>query len=77
MGGRRYGISLRMFNSISQRVSAANKRDIELKHSKRNSISPSNLVLFCLLLKRLTNKKKSTSFTFQKENALPFIHGTK
>jgi len=48
-----------------------------VEHSKRNSISPSNLVLFCLLLKRLTNKKKSTSFTFQKENALPFIHGTK
>ena len=31
-----------------------------VKHEKRNSISPSNHVLFCLLYKHLTNKKKST-----------------
>ena len=42
---------------------------------KSNSISPSNHVLFCLLYKQIPNKKKSTLFTFQKENALPFIHG--
>ena len=34
-------------------------------------------MLFCLLFKHLTNKKKSTSFNFQKENALPFIYGAK
>ena len=27
--------------------------------------------------KHLTNKKKLTLFRFKKENALPFIHGTK
>ena len=48
-----------------------------VKHEKRNSISPTNHVLFRALYKNLTNKKKPTSFTFQKENALPFIHGTK
>ena len=30
-------------------------------------------MLFCLLYKYLTNKKKSTSFTFHRENELPFI----
>lgn len=30
-------------------------------------------VLFCLLYKHLANKKKPTWFTFQKEDALPFI----
>ena len=47
------------------------------EHKKRNSIYPSNHGLFRLLYKQLTNKKKSTLFTFQKENALPFIHDAK
>ena len=33
-------------------------------------MSPSNHVLFCLLYKLLTNKKKLTLFMFQKQNAL-------
>ena len=43
---------------------------------KRNSISPSNHVLFCLLGKHLTNKKLAY-FKFQKESVLPFTHGAK
>ena len=35
-----------------------------VEHEKENSISPSNHELFCILYKRLTNKKKSTLFTF-------------
>ena len=31
-----------------------------VEHSQRNSISTSNHVLFCLLYKYFTNKKKST-----------------
>ena len=30
-----------------------------------------------MVYKHLTNKKKLTLFRFKKENALPFIHGTK
>jgi len=39
------------------------------KHEKRNSTSPSNHALSCLLHKHLTNKKKATLFTFQKKNS--------
>ena len=46
-----------------------------VEHAKRNSISPTKHVLFCLLYKHLTNKQKQTLFTFQTENTLPFIHG--
>ena len=31
-----------------------------VEHEDRNSTSPSNHLLFCLLYKRLTNKKEST-----------------
>ena len=40
-------------------------------HTKRDSISPSSLVLYWLLHKDPTKKKTSTSFT------LPIIHGIK
>ena len=40
-----------------------------VEDKKRNSISPSNHVLFCVLYKHLTKKKKLTLFRFQKENA--------
>ena len=36
-----------------------------VEHVKTNSISPSNHVLFCLLYKQLTNKKKPTLLTFE------------
>ena len=35
-----------------------------VEHEKENSISPGNHELFCILYKRLTNKNKSTLFTF-------------
>ena len=46
MDARRYGISLRVFNSISR---------YKAEHEKRNSISTSNHVLFCLLYKHTNN----------------------
>ena len=46
-----------------------------VEQNKRNSISQSNHVLFCLLYKSLTNKKKPTvCIHFSKEDALPMIH---
>ena len=38
-----------------------------LEHKKRNSISPSDHVLFCLLYKHLINKEKSISLTLEKK----------
>jgi hypothetical protein len=46
MDARRYEISLRVFNSISR---------YKAEHEKRNSISTSNHVLFCLLYKHTNN----------------------
>ena len=46
----------------------------QVSYEKRNSIFPSNHVLFCSLNKHLTNKKKPTLLKFQKENALSFVH---
>jgi hypothetical protein len=46
MDARRYGISLRVFNSISR---------YKAEHEKRNSISTSNHVLVCLLYKHTNN----------------------
>ena len=43
-------------------------------NERRNSISSSNHVIFCLLYKHPTNKKKSTLFAHQKENALNLIN---
>ena len=61
MGTQRYGISLGVFNSTPLEWA---------QHiSARQRIT--------LLHKHVTNKKKSTSFMFQKEKALPFIHGAK
>ena len=63
MGARRYGISLLVFNSISH------------KNTRRESIPPRAHVLFCLLYKRLTNKKKpeespKTQSTLELEEAV-------
>ena len=47
MGVHRYGISLWVSNSIAQKwVPQLNGHQVE--HKKRNSISTSNYVLFCL-----------------------------
>ena len=48
----------------------------QVECEKRNSVSPSNHVLFCFLYKHLA-KKKLTPFTFQEENALVFVRGAK
>jgi len=48
MGARRYGISLRVFNSISHLFA-------QVKHERRYSISTSNHVLFCLLYRHTDN----------------------
>ena len=48
----------------------------QVECEKRNSLSPSNHVLFCFLYKHLANKKL-TPFTFQEENALVFVRGAK
>ena len=53
------------------------KCSTRVEHQKRNSISPSNHVLFCLLHKNLTNEMKPAYFTLQIENVVPFIHGAK
>ena len=41
------------------RVSAVKRVRYRVENEKKNSISPSNHVLFCLLHKQLTNKNKS------------------
>ena len=40
-----------------------------LEHEKRNSISPSEHVLFCLLYKHLINKEKSILLTLKKKTS--------
>jgi len=50
--------------------------DVEFIDEERNFISLSNHVLFCLLYKHLTNKKKPTLFMFKKK-ASPFSYGAK
>ena len=47
MTARRYEISLRVLKNIA-RVSAANEGN-NFKHEKRNFVSPSGHVMFCLL----------------------------
>ena len=49
MAARRYEISLRVLKNIS-RVSAANELNI-FQHEKRNFVSQSGHVMFCLLYK--------------------------
>ena len=51
MGARRYGISLRVFNSIYLTSQCSERVRYRVEHEKRNSIFSSNHVLFCLLYK--------------------------
>ena len=54
MGARRYGISFRRVQLDISRVGAANER-YKVEDEKRNSISTSSHVLFCLLYKHANN----------------------
>ena len=64
MGTQRYGISLKVFNSITYKLAQQTSEISTVEHEKRNSISPTNHVLFCLLYKHLTNKKNLPQFKF-------------
>ena len=50
-----------MCNLISSTQSLMSERTVRVEYEKRNSTSPSNHVLFCLLYEHLTNKKKLNS----------------
>ena len=74
--GMQRSFSLSVQLDISQ-VSAVNKRDSELNTRGGISYLQTTFNYFCLLYKHLTNKKKLPLLTVEKENMLPFIHGTK
>ena len=66
MAAERCEIFLRVFKNISQ-VSAANEVNI-FQHEKRNCVSPSNHVMFCLLYKYQLYKYHSESATAKSAN---------
>ena len=67
-----------LFRCLTEYLTSERGKQVryQVEREKRNSVSPSNHVLFCFLYKHLANKKLKP-FTFQEENVLPFVRGAK